>query len=92
MCVPNFRPLKFLFVRKVVGRDQIQIYEQTRQSRRYAENPRDTVEASGRPGDFFEKTKKQFLDKVYGSMWTKFQVWPFVWPGGMTQLHTYIYT
>ena len=78
MCVPNFRPLKFLFVRKVVGRDQIQIYEQTRQSRRYAENPRDTVEASGRPGDFFEKTKKQFLDKVYGSMWTKFQVCIFI--------------
>ena len=30
--------------------------------------------ASSRHGDFFEKTKKTFLDKVNGSMCTKFQV------------------
>ena len=30
--------------------------------------------ASGRHGDFFEKTKNLFLDKVNGSMCTKFQV------------------
>ena len=32
------------------------------------------LEASGRHGDFSEKTKNLFLDKVYGSMCTKFQV------------------
>ena len=31
-------------------------------------------ETSGRHGDFFEKTKKPFLDKVNGSMCAKFQV------------------
>ena len=32
-------------------------------------------EASGRHGDFFEKTKKNpFLEKVNGSMYAKFQV------------------
>ena len=42
----------------------------------YAENPCDTgvFEASGPQGHFFEKTKTPFLDKVYGSMRTKFQV------------------
>ena len=30
--------------------------------------------ASGRHGDFFEKTKNLFLDKVNGSMCAKFQV------------------
>ena len=35
---------------------------------------RQFLEASGRHGDFFEKTKDTFLDKVYGSMCTKFQV------------------
>ena len=36
---------------------------------------REFFEASGRHGDFFEKTKKNpFLDKVYGSMFAKFQV------------------
>ena len=30
--------------------------------------------ASGRHGDFFKKTKNVFLDKVYESMCTKFQV------------------
>ena len=29
--------------------------------------------ASAPQGHFFEKTKKPFLDKVYGSMCTKFQ-------------------
>ena len=47
-----------------------------RQSRRYAENPRDTAvsEASAHHEDFFEKTKNSFLDKVNGSMGAKFQV------------------
>ena len=31
-------------------------------------------EASGPHGDFFEKTKNPFSDKVYGSMCTKFQI------------------
>ena len=31
-------------------------------------------EVSGRHGDLIEKTKNLFLDKVYGSMCTKFQV------------------
>ena len=35
---------------------------------------RQFFEASGRHGDFFEKTKNPFLDKVYESMCTKFQV------------------
>ena len=35
---------------------------------------RQFFEASGRHGNFFEKTKNPFLDKVYGSMCTKFQV------------------
>ena len=35
---------------------------------------RQLFEASGRHGDFFEKTKDPFLDEVYGSMCTKFQV------------------
>ena len=30
-------------------------------------------EASGRHGDFFEKTKNSFLDKVSGSMCAKFK-------------------
>ena len=40
---------------------------------------------------FLEKTKKNlFLDKVYGSMFTIFQVCiVFVWPGGVAQIHTY---
>ena len=35
---------------------------------------RQFFEASGRHGDFFEKTKYPFLDKVNGSMCVKFQV------------------
>ena len=35
---------------------------------------RQFFEASGRHGDLTEKTKNLFLDKVYGSMCTKFQV------------------
>ena len=35
---------------------------------------REFFEASGPQGHFFEKTKTPFLDKVYGSMRTKFQV------------------
>ena len=35
---------------------------------------RQFFEASGPQGHFFEKTKKLFLDMVYGSMCTKFQV------------------
>ena len=35
---------------------------------------RQFFEASGRHGDFFEKTKTPFLDKVNGSMCAKFQV------------------
>ena len=35
---------------------------------------RQFFEASGRHIDFFEKTKNPFLDKIYGSMCTKFQV------------------
>ena len=35
---------------------------------------RQFFEASGRHGDLIEKTKNPFLDKVYGSMCTKFQV------------------
>ena len=31
-------------------------------------------EASGHHGNFFEKRKDPFLDEVYGSMCTKFQV------------------
>ena len=37
-------------------------------------------EASGRHGDFFEKNKNPFLDKVYGSMCAR-SVSFFVWPG-----------
>ena len=32
------------------------------------------IEASSRHGDFFEKTNNPFLDKVYESMCTQFQV------------------
>ena len=35
---------------------------------------RQYFESSGRHGDFFDKTKNLFLDKVYGSMGIKFQV------------------
>ena len=35
---------------------------------------RQFFEASGPQGHFFEKTKKPFLDEVYGSMCTKCQV------------------
>ena len=35
---------------------------------------RQFFEASGCHGDFFEKTKNPFLDKVFGSICTKFQV------------------
>ena len=35
---------------------------------------RQFFKARGRHGDFFEKTKGLFLDKVYGSMCAKFQV------------------
>ena len=35
---------------------------------------RQFIEASGRQGDFFEKTKKPFLDKVNWSMCDTFQV------------------
>ena len=66
----------------------------TRQSR-YAENPRDTAvfEASSRHGDFFEKTKNSFLNKVNGSMRAKFQVCTvFVWVGGVTQINKQIHT
>ena len=35
---------------------------------------RQFFEASGRHDDFFEKTKKPFLNKVNGSMCAKFQV------------------
>ena len=35
---------------------------------------RQFFESSGRHGDFFEITKKQFLHKVYGSMCIEFQV------------------
>ena len=50
-------------------------------------------EASGCHPDFFKKTKKKtFLDKVYGSMCTKFQVCIvfFVWPGGVTKINKQI--
>ena len=50
---------------------------------------RQVFEASGRHGDFFKKTKNLFLDKVYGSMCTEFQVCiVFVWSGGVTQINT----
>ena len=65
-----------------------------RDSRRYAENPHDKAvfEASGRNGDFFEKTKNQFLHKVNGSMCAKFQVCIiFVWLRDVTQINTKIY-
>ena len=49
---------------------------------------RQFFEASGRHGDFFEKTKKkQFLDKVYdmGVCVPNFKYVSFlVWPGGVT--------
>ena len=35
---------------------------------------RQFFEACGRHGDFFEKTKNRFLDKVNGSMCAKFRV------------------
>ena len=36
---------------------------------------RQFIQASGCQGDFFEKTKKPFLDKVNGSMSAEFQVY-----------------
>ena len=36
---------------------------------------RQFIEGSGRQGDFFQKTKKPFLDKVNGSMCAEFQVY-----------------
>ena len=54
---------------------------------------RQFLKASGRHGDFFEKTKNPFLDKVNGSMCAKFQVCiVFRWPGGVAQIHTQINT
>ena len=49
---------------------------QIRQSRRYAENPRDTAvfKASGRHGDLIKKKTKLVLDNVNGIMCAKFQV------------------
>ena len=49
---------------------------QTRQSRRCAENPRDTpvLRGGGPQGHFFEKTKNPFLDMVEGRASTKFPV------------------
>ena len=35
---------------------------------------RQFFQATGRHGDFFEKIKNPFLDKVYGSICTKVQV------------------
>ena len=43
---------------------------------------RQFFEGSGRQGDFFEKTKKPFLDKVNGSMSAEFQVYIFFSFGG----------
>ena len=35
---------------------------------------RQSFDASGRPGDFFQKTKKQISDRVNGSMCAQFQI------------------
>ena len=44
--------------------------------------------ASGRHGDFFEKTKNPFLDKVDGSMCANLRpVSFFVWPGDVSQIN-----
>ena len=54
---------------------------------------RQFFEASGTQGNFFEKIKNPFLDKVYGSMCTKFQVCiVFIESGGVTQIHTAMHT
>ena len=51
---------------------------------------RQFFEASGRHGDFFERPKNPFSDKVNGSMCAKFLVCiVFLWPGGVTQIHKY---
>ena len=51
---------------------------------------RQFIEASGRRGDFFQKTKKPFLDKVNGSMSAKFQVYiAFRLAGRRDPIHTY---
>ena len=45
-------------------------------------------EACGRRGDYFEKTKNPFLDKVNGSILPNFRsISFFVWPGGVTQIN-----
>ena len=56
---------------------------------------RQFFEASGSHGDLMEKTNKQFVDEVNGSMCAKFQVCIVSeWPGGVTnkQTNTYIHT
>ena len=50
-------------------------------------------EASGRRGDFFEKTKNPFSDKVYASIVPNFRsVSLFVWPGDVAQINKQIHT
>ena len=51
----------------------INILQANREDMRKIPVTRQFFEASGRDGDFFEKTKL-FLDKVNGSMCAKFQV------------------
>ena len=53
---------------------------------------RQFFEASDRHGDFFEKTKHSFLDKVNGSMCTKFQVCIVVSVAGRRDTNKYINT
>ena len=51
------------------------------------------IEASGRQGDFFEKTKKTFLDKVNGNMCAEFQVYiVFRLARRRDTIHNYTYT
>ena len=49
-------------------------------------------EACGRRGDYFEKTKNPFLDKVNGSILPNFRsISFFVWPGGVTHINKNIH-
>ena len=92
VCVPNFRSVSFFVWPGYVTHIHTQINTYTRQGdMRKIHVTRQFIVSSGRHGDFFEKTKNPFLDKVNGSMCAEFQVCIVVSVARRRDTNTYIH-